>query len=332
MTSANPIIVEATRGGAVESWHRGSFVVVDAEGRTIAHAGDIDRPTFPRSAIKAFQALAMVEAGVADAYGFDEAEIALACSSHGGEPAHVSAARSMLSKAGIDETCYECGPHWPTDESSTLELARTLDAPLPVHNNCSGKHAGMLAFARHIGADLKGYTRVAHPVQQRIAALMTELCDSELADAPCGIDGCSVPTWALPLRALALGFARFASGVTLDHTRAAAVRRIIAAVRAHPFMISGSGRFCTEIMTAVPRLFAKTGAEGVYCAAIPHAGYGIALKCDDGASRGAELLLARVLADLDVFDADERKALERMTDAPLYNRARLHVGDVHAVT
>ena len=328
----NPTLVEVTRGGIVESRHTASYAICGADCNLIADACDIAAPVFPRSAIKAFQALAMVEAGVADEFGFDDAEIALACASHNGEPAHVETARSMLTKAGITEAAYECGPHWPTRDEASRVLAAAGAEPQQVHNNCSGKHSGMLAFAKHLGADLKGYTRPEHPVQQQIAALIAELCDADVAAAPCGIDGCSVPTWALPLKAWALGFARFASGNGLGTERRAAAERIIAAVRANPFMVAGTGRFCTELMEAVPRAFVKTGAEGVFCGAVPHSGVGIALKCDDGASRAAEKLMARLLIDFGGFDGDERKALEGFASTPVLNRAKIETGEVRAIS
>ncbi|MDH3743131.1 MAG: asparaginase [Hyphomicrobiales bacterium] len=328
----NPVLVEVTRGGIVESRHHASYAVCGPDGKLIAQAGDIALPVFPRSAVKAFQALAMVEAGVADEFGFDDAEIALACSSHNGEPAHIEMARSMLAKAGIAEDAYECGPHWPSHEEASHALAAAGGEPQQVHNNCSGKHSGMLAFAKHLGVDVKGYTRPEHPVQQQIAAVMTELCDANVAAAPCGIDGCSVPTWALPLKAWALGFARFAGGNGLSAKRRAAAKRIIAAVRTHPFMVAGTGRFCTELMEAVPRAFVKTGAEGVFCGAVPHAGIGIALKCDDGASRAAEKLMARLLIDFGGFDANECEALEGFAATPVLNRANIETGVLRAIS
>lgn len=327
-----PILVEVTRGGIVESRHHASYAVCSTDGSLIAQAGDVSSPVFPRSAVKAFQALAMVEAGVADEFGFDDAEIALACASHGGEPAHIDTARSMLAKAGIAEEAYECGPHWPTHEDASHVLAAAGGEPKQVHNNCSGKHAGMLAFAKHLGVDLKGYTRPEHPVQKQVAAVMAELCDADVSAAPCGIDGCSVPTWALPLKAWALGFARFASGNGLSANKRDAAARIIAAVKAHPFMVAGTGRFCTELMEAVPRAFVKTGAEGVFCGAVPHAGLGIALKCDDGASRAAEKLMARLLIDFGGFDANERKVLEKFATTPVLNRANIETGVLRAIS
>jgi L-asparaginase II len=327
----NPVLVEVTRGGIVESRHTGAFAVVDAQGAVLRQAGDIEAPVFPRSAVKAFQCLAMIESGAADRFGFSEAEIALACASHNGEPVHVATARAMLAKAGVEETDLECGTHWPHETEALHELVRAGHKPGPVHNNCSGKHAGMLAVARVLGVPKGGYTRREHPVQRRVAEVLSALCDVPMESLPCGIDGCSVPTWAIPPRNLALGFARFGSGSGLPGTRREAAERIVAAVRAHPFMVAGTGRFCTRLMADVPRLFVKTGAEGVFCASVPHAGLGIALKCDDGAHRASEAAIAAILGSLEAWTPAERAAIASFARVPLTNWRKIEVGEVRAV-
>ena len=326
MADPNPVIAEVMRGGIVESRHTGAYAICDRGGKLLASAGDIETPVFPRSAIKAFQCLALVESGAADAFGLSDEEVALACASHNGEPEHVRVARSMLAKAGNTEALYECGAHWPIEEEAHHALVREGVKPGAVHNNCSGKHAGMLAFARQLKADPQDYVTLSHPVQQAIAKTMGAICDCDLSHQPCGIDGCSVPTWAIPLRNMALGFARFT-----DPSNKAA-QRIIAAVRSHPFMVAGTRRFDTDLMKALPRVFVKTGAEGVYCGCIPHAGIGIALKCDDGAGRAAEVAMARLLASLDVWTADERKTLQSFTHHELRNWRKIEVGEVRAVS
>jgi L-asparaginase II len=325
---ANPIIVEVTRGGIVESRHRGAYSICDAAGEELAAAGDTSQAIFPRSAIKAFQALAMVEAGVADRFDFSAAEISLACSSHAGEPKHVETAHSMLRKIGLVEADYACGPHWPSNEAAARELARAQDHPGQVHNNCSGKHAGMLGLAVLLEAPREGYIKRDHPVQRAVGRVISKMCDVDVDTVPCGIDGCSVPTWAIPLKSLAKGFARFATGEGLSTERQAACRRIIAAVRAYPFMVAGTGRFCTDVMQAVPEVFVKTGAEGVFCGCVPASGIGIALKCDDGGTRAAECLMAHLLARHAGLDADSAAALQRFVRVVLVNRAGLDVGEV----
>jgi L-asparaginase II len=183
----------------------------------------------------------------------------------------------------------------------------------------------MLALARQLGVDPKDYVKPDHPVQRAIAATIARICGCDLAAQAVGVDGCSVPTWAIPIRSMALGFARFA-----DPENPAALR-IIAAVRQHPFMVAGTRRFDTELMTALPRVFVKTGAEGVYCGCIPHAGLGIALKCDDGAGRAAEVAMASILSSLDVWTPEEKQILLRFRHHGLKNWRAIPVGEVRAV-
>ena len=322
--SDNPVIAEVTRGPLVESTHRGSYAVCNSNGAIVAASGSIDVPVFPRSAIKAFQCLPVIESGAADRFGFTEEEIALCCSSHNGEPEHVRVSASMLAKCGAPESAYECGAHWPGTEQALHDMVRAGEKPRAIHNNCSGKHAGMIALARHLGVSPAGYTQIAHPVQQAIMKSMGDICDVEVSRCAHGIDGCSVPTWAYPLRNMALGFARLGSA---GHV---AGSRIIKSVGAHPFMVAGTGRFDTRIMQAVPRLFIKVGAEGVFCGCIPHAGLGFALKCDDGAGRGAEVAIAGVLANLDVWTPAETETIRSFAHHTLKNWMKTEVGEARA--
>lgn len=327
----NPVLVHVTRGGIVESRHRGAFAVVDETGGLVASAGDIETAVFPRSAIKALQALPLIETGAAEKFGFTNEELALACASHGGEPDHVRVARSMLEKLGLTEEAYECGAHWPLDAEAQRAMAASGERPRRIHNNCSGKHAGMLAVALALGASPQGYTDRSHPVQRKIAGVLRDLCGIEPDAVPCAIDGCSAPNWAIPLEKLAGGFSRFASGAGLSSGRRVAAGRILSAARNHPFMVAGSKRFCTRLIEAVPRAFVKTGAEGVFCAAVPHAGLGLALKCDDGAGRAAEVVTASLLAHLPVWTADEQARLSSFAAVTLGNWAGLEVGDIRPV-
>lgn len=322
----NPVIAEVTRGGIVESRHRGAYCVVDRKGHVVAAEGAIAAAIFPRSSVKAFQCLPLVESGAADRFGFTDEEIALACASHRGEPEHVRVARSMLEKARNNEADYECGAHWPSEEHAHHALVREGKDCLQVHNNCSGKHAAMLALARQLNVDSKGYVQRQHPVQQAIARAIGAICDCDLEAAACGVDGCSVPTWAIPIRNLALGFARFCAP---EHN---AGQRIIAAVRAHPFMVSGTGGFDTKLMQAVPRVFVKGGAEGVHCGCIPHAGLGIAIKCDDGAGRASNVAMAAVLLSLDVWTTEEEQALRRFQQRDMQNRRNINIGAIQGVS
>src|ERR1700738_5056538 len=198
----NPVLVEVLRGGRVESVHRGAVCVVDARGAAVLALGDVTAPVFPRSAVKALQALPLVESGAADRSGLGEKELAIACGSHGGEPAHVAVVERMLARAGLDAAALECGAHPPIHAPSAQALARSGREAPALHNNCSGKHAGFLCFACAMGADPAGYTDPAHPVQRAVKAALEGIAGVALDDRSCAMDGCSAPTWALPLAKL----------------------------------------------------------------------------------------------------------------------------------
>jgi L-asparaginase II len=326
---ANPRVVEVTRGFLVESRHRGSGAVIDAAGAVALSFGDIDRPIYPRSAVKAFQALPLIESGAADKFGLSEAEIALACASHSGEAAHVDGAAAMLGKAGLAASALACGAHWPLGEKAERALARSGATPSPLHNNCSGKHAGFLCLACASGWDARGYEAASHPVQRVAKAAIEELVGVTLGADVCGTDGCSIPTYAVPLRALARGFARFATGQGLAPARERAARRIREAVAAHPRMVAGEGRFDTDVMTLLgARVFTKTGAEGVFCAALPELGFGLAVKADDGATRAAQVMIAALIAKFLPMSEPERARFEAFLTPTLRNWNGLEVGRV----
>ena len=324
---SNPVLVEVTRGNQVESRHRGAVVVVDESGSTVFSLGDTEASTFPRSACKAMQALPLVESGAADAYGFGNREIALACASHSGEPEHVALAESMLKAAGQGEPTLECGAHWSFQQGVLLDQARHIDKPNQLHNNCSGKHAGFICACCHSGHDPKGYVTFDHPLQAEIRDVMGGLTGATLDRDSAGVDGCSIPTYAMPLRALAHGFARMASGTGLGPERARASKRIMEACMAEPFYVAGTGRTCTKLMQVAPgRIFVKTGAEGVFCAAIPERGLGIAVKCDDGTVRAADSIVAGILARF--FDGNVQAKLDAIANHTMRNWNGIAVGDV----
>ena len=324
----NPILVEVTRGSLVESCHRGAVAIADADGRVLLGVGDIERPVYPRSAVKAMQALPLIESGAADAFRLGDKELAIACASHSGEEAHIDAVRSLLAKAGLDESQLACGAHWPIGERASRELMRAGKSPTAIHNNCSGKHAGFLCVACAMDAAPTHYVDAAHPVQRLVRATLEDVIGAVLSQDVCATDGCSAPTWAMPLVALARGFARFGTGLGLTPGRAKAAARLLEACAAQAWHVAGTGRFCTEVMQRFgARVFVKTGAEGVYCAALPEQGLGIALKCDDGAGRAAEVTLAATLARFLPKDTD-RAALERFVRPTLSNWNGIAVGSI----
>jgi L-asparaginase II len=317
---ANPVLVEVMRGAVVESRHCGAVAVVDADGNAAFALGDVDRPVFPRSAVKALQALRMIETGAADRYGFTNQELALACASHSGESGHVAAAQSMLGRIGLDASALRCGAHPPMHVPSATALCRAGIEPTALHNNCSGKHSGFLCLACMLGADPRGYIEPDHPVQREVKATIEGMTGASIPDEHRAIDGCSVPTWAVPLKALALGFARFSTGNSLAPERAKAAARLRAACAAHPWYVAGTGRFCTEVMQRLgARAFVKVGAEGVYCGALPERGLGIAVKCDDGGARASEVVMAALIARFGAVSEAERAWLDHVLQPTLRN-------------
>ncbi|MEC9369012.1 MAG: asparaginase [Pseudomonadota bacterium] len=315
--SNTTVLVELTRGSLVESVHRGAIAILGADGSEVLSLGDIARPVYPRSAFKALQALPLVESGAAEAFSLSNAEIALACASHSGEAAHVATVRDLLMRLGLDERALACGAHAPSGEQAARDLLLSGARPSRLHNNCSGKHAGMLVLARHLGVPVEGYEHPDHPVQQRIRETISQMAGVALTPDGCGIDGCSAPNWAMPLRSLAHAFARFSVQAEMDDTRTAACCRILSACFEEPGMVAGTGRLCTSIMYRLKgRAFVKTGAEGVYAAMFPEHGLGVALKIDDGAKRAAEFVIRDLCAAVLPDEADK---LADLISRDIYN-------------
>lgn len=334
----NPVLVEVLRGDHVESFHRGALAIVDADGAVVATLGDFDRPVFPRSAVKVLQALPLVASGAADRLGLDDDELAIACASHNGEARHVQTAAGMLAKAGLDVGALECGTHWPLLDTEARALAAAGRAPDALNNNCSGKHAGFLclACAMHGGKSLrgfaKGYVMPGHPVMREVTAALQATTGFDLAAAPRATDGCSIPTYAVPLRHLALAFARVATGIGLSADHARAAQRLRAAVAKAPFMVAGTGRFDTRVMERLgEKAFCKVGAEGVYCAALPGRGLGVAIKIDDGNNaRAAEVAMAAVIEAFVALDDADTAFVHGFSDAAMVNWNGIEVGRLRA--
>ena len=324
---ANPVVVEVTRGERIESAHRGAGAVVDADGGVVLAFGDVERAVYPRSAIKALQALPLVESGAVDRLGLSDKEIALSCASHSGSEDHVAIARAMLAKAGFDERVLECGVHWPLGEEEARALARSGRMPNPLHNNCSGKHAGFVCLSCDMGVAPKGYVAPDHAVQREVTAAIEGMTGARLSEEMRGVDGCSIPTYAMSLIALARGFARLGTGEGLSPERRNAAARIRAAVAAHPLTVAGRGRFDTEVMSLLgASAFTKSGAEGVFCAALPETGLGLAVKADDGAGRAAQVMIATLIRRFGGFDEGTIARLARFVSPRLSNWNGAEVG------
>lgn len=326
----NPVLVEVLRGQAIESRHRGAFAVVDADRKTVLALGDVERPVFPRSAVKAFQALPLLESGAADRFGLTDQELALTISSHSGEGPHVETAAAILAKAGRDEACLECGAHWPMSREAERALAASGKTPTALYNNCSGKHSGFICLSCGLDEDPTGYIQPHHIVQREIRAAGEAMTGFRFLDEWTGTDGCSIPTYAAPLKNLAWGFARLGTGQGLEPKRAEATRRLRKSAAAHPFMVAGTRRLDTAAMDLFgERLFVKTGAEGVYCAALPEQGLGIALKADDGEVRAAQAILAGLIHRFLPMNDDERQKFDAIALPVLKNWNGIEVGRIN---
>lgn len=294
----------------VESVHHVHSAVVNAAGGLIAASGNPDLRTWWRSAAKPFQAMPLVQGGAADEYGLSTEEIALACASHSSEPRHVEVVTGFMAKVDVSEDQLACGLHTPLSPVVARELIRGSAVMTPKWSNCSGKHTGMLAAAKHQGWPVAGYNAAGHPLQNRIledVAAWTGVPPEDLAQS---VDGCTAVCFGLPVRAMAVSYAR------LGASREDAPRRIVGAMLAHPFLVAGTGRLCTDLSQAWPgHIVAKIGADGIYCATIPALGLGIALKVEDGDMRASGVALLEILRQVlervapDVWRTFPREAL-----------------------
>ncbi len=334
----NPIAVEVTRGrdpadAYVESRHRAACAVVAADGTLVHGWGDVGTPVFPRSAIKPIQALPLLESGAAEAFNMSAAEISLSCASHNSEDRHVETVTAALARAGLTPDDLECGPQVSSNKEVLAERLYAGVQGSPLRNNCSGKHMGFLLTARHLGEETRGYVRRDHPVQQRLFQVISEMCGVDVTGLPEGIDGCSIPCLALPLSNLALGMARLADPRGLGEVREAAAKKIIRSIAAEPFMIAGTGRFCTAANAAFKsRAIVKTGAEGVMMSAVPELGLGVALKIDDGDrdSRANGVAMAAVLRFLGVLDDGAAAEMAGQLEIPVRDLNGARVGSARA--
>jgi L-asparaginase II len=306
----DPIAVEVTRGPAVESAHAGAMCIVDVSGMVLASTGDINRAVFPRSSVKLIQALPLIETGAADALDFSNEELALICGSHTGETKHTELVSKILKKVQLDENALECAPQWPRRGEDKAALNKLDKEPSRLHNQCSGKHAGFLCLADHNDWPVEGYAKADHPAQKLIRQTMEELTGKLHKSEMQGADGCSMPTYALPMKTLAYAFSRLATGSGLTKERLAAVRRLMRACQLHPELASGQDMFDASVMkTLGSRIYLKSGAEGIICASLPSMGLGIIVKCTDGAERAARVMMGSVIEALIPLAEQERRAL-----------------------
>ena len=330
------ILANVIRGETVESVHRGHLIVVDGGGETILSLGVPDTVTFFRSACKAFQAIPVITSGAADALGYSEEEIALACASHSGEARHVRVAQLMLERAGLTEAHLRCGTHLPFNEKESERMLRAGEHPTQLHNNCSGKHAAMLAFGKHIEADLATYDALENPVQQEILGVISLFSEVPVENIKTGIDGCSAPNFAVPLSGMAKSFMNLISPPeSFPPNVREASGRIVSAMMNFPELIGGLERLDTMLMQAADgKIISKVGADGVWlCGVLPSekypSGLAIALKIEDGDDKRARPVVAvEILKQLGILSSED---LPELSPMPIKNRRGDLVGSVEAM-
>lgn len=296
--SDEPLIVKVNRNHAMESYHAVDIAVCDADGNVIIGLGDIERPIFPRSAMKPLQAIALAEKYALGSMKpvIEDAEWSIICASHNGQPVHSAAVSHLLQKFDLAPSCLSCGGHWSIERHAMVEQVQNLKEPERIHNNCSGKHSGMLILAHLMGVDHAGYAAITHPVQQSIIGVLDAMTGVDILSYSHGFDGCGAPAVSAPLGNWARAFALFADHGQLPPHRAEACTRITRGIASAPLLLAGDRRLCTVLATAFGnRITGKTGAEGVYAAALHEIGLGVMLKCRDGQTRAAEVALGAVL-------------------------------------
>lgn len=306
--------------------------VCDSDGTVVLKVGTVETPVYLRSSAKPFIAAASVRAGVLERFGFGERELAVMCASHNGEPGHTELVASMLERIGATVADLQCGVHPPQYGPAARALAERGEAPSALHHNCSGKHAGILALSRLLGAPLADYLDPAHPAQRAILALCERVSDDEFGPDRLGVDGCGIPVYATSLRKAATSFARFATLEGLDDGDATALARVAAAMGNEPWFVAGSGRFDTDLMRASGgRIVGKAGAEGVHCDALLDAGLGLALKVLDGTQRAAPPATLAVLDTVRALEPAARAALAPHARITIPNAAGTPVGEIVAL-
>ncbi len=326
------MIVEVTRGSLVESTHAVAACAADARGNVLLSSGDVDKPVYLRSSAKPFIAAAVVASGARERFGFDEREIAVMAASHSGQLFHVNAVRSILRKIDLPESALFCGAHLPYNESAARAMLRRGDEPTAIDNNCSGKHAGILALCLMVGADTATYLDPRNPAQQAILTMCARLCDDDPDAWPVAVDGCGIPVFATPLRRAARAFARFASLEGVEDADAVALEAVRAAMLARPEYVAGTGEFDTELMRASDCTIAsKSGAEGVHGAAVVPFGVGYASKTIDGTPRARAPSSIAALRALGALSDDRLDRLARFARPVVYNRAGRAVGEIRCL-
>ncbi|MFT5707790.1 MAG: L-asparaginase II [Oceanospirillaceae bacterium] len=327
----NPIIVEVVRNNIVESFHRGSAVVVDVQGKVVFSIGDIERDIYPRSALKPLQAIPIIESGAAEKFELSAREIALSCASHNSEPMHVDTVNKWLQRLDLDASNLECGKALPSYEKAAHQMIAKGQQPSKAHHNCSGKHSGMLTLARHLLPQVQGYSAHSHIVQQVWMNTLTELIGEDVAKMHWEQDGCGLPAIYMPMQKLAYAFSLFSDPDNQPGARGAAMSKILESIAAHPEMLAGSERCCSAVIKETAgKAIVKLGAEAVYAGVIPSLKLGFALKIDDGTIRASEVALGALLKKIGAVTAQEQHNLVDFFQPAIRNSLNAVTGEIRA--
>lgn len=323
------VLVKVSRGDMVESLHRGHVAVVNSKGELLYSLGNPQKVVYARSSMKPIQAIPIVETGAAEHYNFDHADLSLTCASHNGEDQHTNRVQSILERAELGYSDLQCGTHNPRWQDTYEALIKANGEVTSIYNNCSGKHSGMLATAKHMNESISDYYKLDHPVQQRIMEAISDVTEVPKEDIAIGIDGCGVPVHGIPLHNLALGFAKLANPVQLSAKRQEAIHKITTAMMEAPEMVGGTERFCSDFMRVLDgRMFGKAGAEGVYCIGDIETGIGIAIKIEDGNGRATSPVAVEVLSQLGLLTEQQKGRLAEYHHPTLKNARKEKIGEL----
>lgn len=323
------LFAETTRNDIVESYHFGAAAIADYNGKILHQWGDAEQLVFPRSALKPFYAIDLVESGAADHFNLSDVELALSCASHLGQTMHSDAVSKWLNRLGLKNTNLACGPVLPDDEQHMMDVLAKGQGKCRIHHNCSGKHAGFLTYSMHKGYDLNNFHQAAHPAQQNSFDILSDLANIDMRQFPMGIDGCGFPAPTMPLSKLAYLVASFAQPKKLSTSRAKAVNRLHGAMANEPFFVSGHGSAISDIMHVTNgKILVKSGAEGILTAAIPKLGLGIALKIADGGARARTAVLLALLDQLNILTSEEKQSLQEHQKPKILNSRLEIVGEI----
>lgn len=324
----NPILVEVYRANVLESFHRGVICVVNENNEIIFSKGNVDQVCYPRSAMKFIQVLPLIVLGGIEKFGFTLQEIAIMCGSHNAEQEHLTMVESILSKIGLNKNNLFCGPQYPSSKRDANNLIKADKKPEHIHNNCSGKHAGMLALCQLINVPIQDYINPNHPIQQLILDYVEKIYEYPKAKMATALDGCSAPIFSIPVLNQAIGFKNLVSN-HYEKKLANACKIVVEAVSKYPFMVAGSKRYCTDLMQiTAPQIIGKTGAEGIFCMSLPEQKLGVCIKIDDGKMLPQYNVAQAFVEATGLFSQETLKPLHHYLQEPLTNFNKFTVGEI----